>query len=233
MNRNKIAEASETAQRRPANLTRPGRSASGQGLKIRAISEPRLSGNGRVDRPLRKLRFHNVPSANGPGRARMSRRCGRPRLDRWRASKPMGDGSQSTHSCRSCPGREGMRRRATIGSTEGLRRRILQSHSFGPRANSPMPLLLLASSRGSLKRPYSTCEAGLTHAVDPKIIDCKKASSQNAITGKAGQRRLGHRGHIEDVEVRPAKHHARHFLDGHIDDALDPSVRRIRTTLPS
>ena len=160
MNRHKIEEASETAQRRPANLTRPGRSASGQGLKIRAISEPRLSGNGRVDRPLRKLRFHNVPSANGPGRARISRRCGRPRLDRWRASKPMGDGSQSTHSCRSCPGREGMRRRATIGSTEGLRRRILSEPQLRPRADLPMPLLLLASSRGSLKSSLLNLRSG-------------------------------------------------------------------------
>jgi hypothetical protein len=69
VNRNKIAEASETAQRRPANLTRPGRSASGQGLKIRALSEPRLSANRRVDRPLRKLGFHNVPYAPTTRRA--------------------------------------------------------------------------------------------------------------------------------------------------------------------
>ena len=68
MNRNKIAEASETAQRRPANLTRPGRSASGRALKIRALSEPRLTASGRIDKPLRKLRFRNAPWANEQSR---------------------------------------------------------------------------------------------------------------------------------------------------------------------
>src|SRR5208283_4319379 len=63
------------------------------------------------------------------------------------------------------------------------------------------------------------------------IVDCEEAPSKNAIAGKARQGRFGHRCHIEDVEVRPAEHHARHLLDGHVDDALDHAVRRVADNL--
>jgi hypothetical protein len=58
-------------------------------------------------------------------------------------------------------------------------------------------------------------------------VNGEKAATENAIAREARQRRLRHRRDVKDVEVRTAKHDARHFLDRHFDDAVDFAVWRV------
>src|SRR3954463_5379898 len=73
----------------------------------------------------------------------------------------------------------------------------------------------------------STGEALLRNALSAQIMNGEEAAALDAITRKAWQGRLRHRGHIEDVEVWPPEHDARHLLHRHLDDAVDRAFRRV------
>ncbi|WP_292208617.1 hypothetical protein [Mesorhizobium sp.] len=75
-----------------------------------------------------------------------------------------------------------------------------------------------------LFQPPSSGEARFGNAFDSKAGYCKQAAAQNAIAGKARQRRFCHRGHVQDVELRSAEHHVVIFLTG---------MSMMRSTLPS
>ena len=59
----------------------------------------------------------------------------------------------------------------------------------------------------------------------------EQAAAQHAIAGEARQRRLRHRGYIEDVEVGSAEVDGRPFSHRHVDDLVDLAIRRIADDL--
>src|SRR4051794_17664960 len=77
----------------------------------------------------------------------------------------------------------------------------------------------------------SAGEARLRHAADAEVVDREERAAQRRVGREARQRRLGHRGDVEHVEVRAAEVHARHLLDRHVDHPVDAAVRRVADQL--